>query len=464
MPSAPAQAAAAAPSTALAPPLGSQPGTVTSTRSGRSVRFPTRLYQDYVPSGPSTALSDWTAIFPPGSPSESPSPQPSSPGGDTESDPPPTPTEERSTPTDAFGLFRVFRRVPKNDPDLHFSLDSICDTPGLDNPDAEGEDPRNERSGSASIFWLTQGSAAVDDADDSDKTTFGPFGASATRFRLVDWFYGRGSEVLSLERFDDLLDIIRSKGFTPAEVEGFSARKAERMLETWGKEEKVFRPQHGWHTSPVHVPMPCTKVSFASEDTVPKFKVPGLQHRDIVDLVLDCISDKTSRFAHNYHFVPNKMYWTPPKTQPRATTPLSGQLSRTSLSLFPPMSNLRLPSIDTSSSTKSSPPPLRVFTDCYNSDAMLEEDEIIRKMERIPSDDPNTEYVALPMLLWSDETVLSSFGSAKLWPIYLYIGSLSKYVRGRPTEFAAHHLAYIPDVRSLLVFTWHCTDQVLVAG
>ncbi len=56
------------------------------------------------------------------------------------------------------------------------------------------------------------------------------------------------------------------------------------------------------------------------------------------------------------------------------------------------------------------------------------------------------EYCILPLLLWSDATHLSSFGSAALWPIYLYFGNLSKYVRGRPTEFAAQRLAYIPEV------------------
>ena len=77
---------------------------------------------------------------------------------------------------------------------------------------------------------------------------------------------------------------------------------------------------------------------------------------------------------------------------------------------------------------------------------MLAEDKKIREMPRVPGDGPNVEYAVLPLLLWSDETVLSNFGTAKLWPIYLYFGNLSKYVRGRPTEFAAHHLAYIPTV------------------
>ena len=77
---------------------------------------------------------------------------------------------------------------------------------------------------------------------------------------------------------------------------------------------------------------------------------------------------------------------------------------------------------------------------------MLEADAKIRAKPRVPSDAPDVEYVVLPLLFWSDTTQLANFGSASLWPIYLYFGNLSKYVRGRPTEFAVHHLAYIPSV------------------
>ena len=77
---------------------------------------------------------------------------------------------------------------------------------------------------------------------------------------------------------------------------------------------------------------------------------------------------------------------------------------------------------------------------------MLAEEAKLRAQPRHPDDGPDVEYVILPLLLWSDATHLSTFGTASLWPIYLYFGHLSKYVRGRPTEFAAHHLAYIPEV------------------
>jgi hypothetical protein len=54
-------------------------------------------------------------------------------------------------------------------------------------------------------------------------------------------------------------------------------------------------------------------------------------------------------------------------------------------------------------------------------------------------------------MLWSDSTHLTSFGHALLWPLYLYLGGLSKYTRAKPSSFAAHHLAYIPKVHFRLL-------------
>ena len=63
------------------------------------------------------------------------------------------------------------------------------------------------------------------------------------------------------------------------------------------------------------------------------------------------------------------------------------------------------------------------------------------------------EYAILPLLIWTEATLLANFGNAKLWPIYIYFANISKYYRGRPTEFLAQHLAYIPSVR----FSLHCS-------
>ena len=78
---------------------------------------------------------------------------------------------------------------------------------------------------------------------------------------------------------------------------------------------------------------------------------------------------------------------------------------------------------------------------------MLEEDARIRARPRDPEDGPELEIAIMAVLLWSDSTHLANFGTASLWPIYMYFGNTSKYTRGKPTSFPAQHLAYIPSVR-----------------
>lgn len=80
----------------------------------------------------------------------------------------------------------------------------------------------------------------------------------------------------------------------------------------------------------------------------------------------------------------------------------------------------------------------------YNSDTFLEEHE---KLKSQPQElGCNLETAIAAILVYSDSTHLANFGTASLWPIYIYFGNLSKYIHGMPTSFTAHHLAYMPSV------------------
>ncbi|KAJ3711816.1 hypothetical protein C8R42DRAFT_648049 [Lentinula raphanica] len=87
----------------------------------------------------------------------------------------------------------------------------------------------------------------------------------------------------------------------------------------------------------------------------------------------------------------------------------------------------------------------RVFTDLYNSDAFLREHD---RVQRAPTDDPEckAEKVVAALMCWSDATQLANFGTAKLWPVYMLFGNLSKYIRSSPNSGAVNQLAYIPVI------------------
>ena len=88
----------------------------------------------------------------------------------------------------------------------------------------------------------------------------------------------------------------------------------------------------------------------------------------------------------------------------------------------------------------------RAWTDVYNSDALLEEQSKVDALPGNPEDDESVEYVVAPIMGYSDATHLTSFGLAHPWPIYTWMAALSKYVRSKPSNFTAHHTAYIPKV------------------
>jgi hypothetical protein len=77
----------------------------------------------------------------------------------------------------------------------------------------------------------------------------------------------------------------------------------------------------------------------------------------------------------------------------------------------------------------------RVFCEVYDSDAFNKENDKIQRVP-VPPDDPGCkrEKVVIALMFWSDATHLANFGTAKLWPIYMLLGNLSKYFRSQPNS------------------------------
>jgi hypothetical protein len=95
----------------------------------------------------------------------------------------------------------------------------------------------------------------------------------------------------------------------------------------------------------------------------------------------------------------------------------------------------------------SEPEEERVFSELYNSDVFIEEHDNVQRVPLPPNEpDCKRERVVAALMFWSDSTHLANFGTAKLWPIYLLFGNVSKYIRGQPNSGACQHLAYIPSL------------------
>ncbi|KAJ3874470.1 hypothetical protein F5051DRAFT_443301 [Lentinula edodes] len=87
-----------------------------------------------------------------------------------------------------------------------------------------------------------------------------------------------------------------------------------------------------------------------------------------------------------------------------------------------------------------------VHGELYTSDSFIQAHDKIQRVPLPPDEsDCKLERAVAAVMLWSDATYVANFGTAQMWPIYLMLGNISKYVRALPDSGACHHLAYIPS-------------------
>ena len=226
------------------------------------------------------------------------------------------------------------------------------------------------------------------------------------------WYYNT-STTKSLNDLNVLVqNVIRAPEFRVEHFDNFDATKAaDRLFEQEGASDSStsrmpLRLNDGWYESSVPIALACDKIRHKSENNAPKLDVTGLYHRKPLDVIKAALQESN---AQRFHIAPFEEYWVP---QPDAL-------------------------------------PERIYSDIYNSDAYIQEQDIVHS--RIREDGDHLEAVIVSMMLWSDSTHLTSFGNASLWPVYLFFGNQSKYDRAKPTSFSAHHLAYIPEVSMIIV-------------
>ncbi|KAH9162305.1 hypothetical protein EDB89DRAFT_2079835 [Lactarius sanguifluus] len=164
-----------------------------------------------------------------------------------------------------------------------------------------------------------------------------------------------------------------------------------------------FRTQDGWHEATVNIRLPVEGRRFSSEDDAPTLTIPNLFHRRITDIIRSvCASEK----AQSFHFLPYTMHWAPDPNNPDKIE--------------------------------------RVYGETYSSDAMIQAQLDVDSLPRPEGD--TTERVALGLMLASDSSQLTNFGSALVWPVYLMFANQSKQEQVRPSCHAVHHLAYVPSI------------------
>ncbi|KIN98947.1 hypothetical protein M404DRAFT_156535 [Pisolithus tinctorius Marx 270] len=86
----------------------------------------------------------------------------------------------------------------------------------------------------------------------------------------------------------------------------------------------------------------------------------------------------------------------------------------------------------------------RLYDELYTSDAWNKAHDELQKESR--NDGCKLERVIAGLMFWSDATHLAHFGDASAWPIYLFFGNQSKYMRACPNSRACHPIVFMPTL------------------
>lgn len=235
-----------------------------------------------------------------------------------------------------------------------------------------------------------------------DKDGYLPY-PNRSSFLLGDWYWSDGVQK-SKQSFKRLLDIVGEPSFSPSDVRNTPWNTIDTTLGSSEKDEshdgEWLDADAGWTRTPIKISVP-----FHSHTSNPGAKdyVGGhLYHRSLVEIIKERISDFTA--AQRFHFQPYQLSWSPHP------------------------SSYEIP----------------VYGELYTSPSFLKAHHILQNTPQEPG--CSLQRVVVALMFWSDATHLTSFGSAKLWPLYLFFGNESKYRRCRPNCNLCCHTAYFEDV------------------
>ncbi len=286
------------------------------------------------------------------------------------------------TAANSFGIWRDYPRRPTRDPDSSLRLSDLAEHPPKQDKTALPPHPT---------------SITLENLPSSSMQPYWPF-TNSTIHGIMQWL-NNGNTAKSESQMNEFVNnVILSPEFSQDHVLGFDAHRENLRLDKALANSSLHAQ---FQESTVDILVPSGAVGVPSQT----FTVPGLLHRKLTTVIIEAFN---SSLSHLYHFSPFKLYHPSPITKKKE----------------------------------------RIFSEIYNSDVFIAEHEEVQRHALLPPEDSKCkrEKVIAALMFSSDATHLTTFGNAKVWPIYLMLGNLSKYIRAQPSSRALHHLAYIPSV------------------
>lgn len=295
------------------------------------------------------------------------------------------------TRVNGFGLSRLYYSRPDNLPDAALA------THDLIQPDLSAVPP-------ATPTTVTLG---------AESQSYDPY-PNRSSWLLGRWYHSSAQK--SKADFKGLTELLESEDFDRAAIRGVQWDSIENDLAIAGKFGDSFG--RGWKRSTVRIRVPTGQkhgahdiparpaAGLAPDAAGRPFDVEGVFHRSIVSVIKSVFgTDPVSKF---FHHIPFAHTWTPP---------------------MPGWANEN------------------VFGELYSSKAFRMAHDALQALS--PEPGCTLPRVVCAIMLGSDETHLTQFGDASLWPLYGWFGNQSKYDRAMPSKHALHPIAFLQKVNTL---------------
>ena len=220
-------------------------------------------------------------------------------------------------------------------------------------------------------------------------------------WRLMSWKLTGSRHKSEAEVTRLVKEVLMAEDFSVEDLQGFHAHTEIKRFDT---SEAALDPndvfqRDGWKESAVDISVPMREPNPKGNGQ--SFTIPGFQYRPLTAIIRSVFSEPASKW---FHLTPFKRFW---------KSFITGREQR-------------------------------LYDELYTSDAWIKAHDDLQKQGR--NDSCDLEKVIAGLMFWSDSTHLAQFGNASAWPVYLYFGNQSKYVRACPTSAACHLIALIPSV------------------
>ena len=241
---------------------------------------------------------------------------------------------------------------------------------------------------------------------DQLSTTENPFYPypNETSLPLGDWYWNQSS-LKSKDNFKRLLDIIGNPSFRPDDIRNTKWASIDRTLGSLTTDgdpkcsTEWLDDEAGWTRTSITISVPFSRRSANPGPT--NYCVSDFYRRLLLSIIREQVLDPSDH--HLFHYELYELLW------------------------------------------QRSNRDIRIHGELYTLKAFLDAHCELLESPSEPGCNLPRRIVAL--MFWSDATQLTSFGDAKLWPLYLFFGNQTKYKRGQPSTRLCRHVAYFQTVR-----------------